>query len=82
MEQFRKYIKRISTIGAQPNMSLEQLGNLKIILPPLIEQKKIANILSSIDREIEEYEDEKRKLEELKKGLMQQLLTGKIRTII
>ena len=78
----KKYIKRISTIGAQPNMSLEQLGNLKIILPPLIEQKKIANILSSIDREIEEYEDEKRKLEELKKGLMQQLLTGKIKVTI
>lgn len=48
-------------------------------LPPLKEQQKIAEILSSVDEDIEGYEEEKAKYEELKKGLMQQLLTGKTR---
>ncbi|HCI29111.1 MAG TPA: restriction endonuclease subunit S, partial [Fervidobacterium sp.] len=42
-------------------------------------QQKIADILSSVDDQIEEYQTKKEKLEMLKKGLMQKLLTGKIR---
>lgn len=52
-----------------------------IALPTVKEQEKIALILSEVDGKIEEYEAKKKKLEELKKGLMQQLLTGKIRVI-
>ena len=48
-------------------------------MPNNEEQKKIAVILSEFDDEIEEYQNKKEKLEELKKGLMQKLLTGKIR---
>lgn len=51
----------------------------KIILPCLEEQKQIASILSSIDEKIDQYESKKEKLQELKKGLMQKLLTGKVR---
>ena len=56
-----------------------EINRLKIALPDLEEQRKIASILSSVDTQIGEYENKKNKLEELKKGLMQQLLTGKIR---
>ncbi|WP_102694152.1 restriction endonuclease subunit S [Rummeliibacillus pycnus] len=55
------------------------LLNFKILLAPYEEQKKIAEILSTIDSQIVIYEQEKEKYHELKKGLMQQLLTGKVR---
>jgi type I restriction enzyme S subunit len=45
--------------------------------PPLPEQQKIASILSCIDDKLEIEKNEK--LELLKKGLMQVLLTGKVR---
>ncbi len=64
-----------------PNISSGQLENIKIVCPSFSEQKQIANILSAIDNQIGEYDNEKVKLEELKKGLMQQLLTGKLRVI-
>lgn len=72
-------ISNVRTVNAQPKLSLEQIRNFKILIPPLDEQQKIADILSTVDSEIESYEQEKAKYEELKKGLMQQLLTGKIR---
>jgi type I restriction enzyme S subunit len=48
-------------------------------LPPLPEQQRIAEILSQIDQAIEKEEQYKEKLEHLKQGLMQDLLTGKVR---
>jgi len=55
------------------------LENLPIALPPLLEQQKIAEILSGVDEKIEVERKRKERLEELKKGLMQVLLTGKVR---
>ena len=55
---------------------------MKVVIPPLNEQKRIGDILSSIDEEIEEESNHKEQLELLKKGLMQVLLTGKIRVIM
>lgn len=68
-----------SSGSAQVALTLEKLKNLLVIFPTIDEQVSIVNILLSIDKKIEEYENKKKKLEELKKGLMQQLLTGKIR---
>lgn len=53
--------------------------NMKILLPPLAEQEKIAGILGTWDEAIEKLSNliEQKKL--LKKGLMQKLLTGKTR---
>ncbi len=78
-EYFRKYISRVSTVGAQPNLSLRQLGEYTFPFPTLNEQEKIVNILNALDNRIETYKDEKQDFHNLKKGLMQQLLTGKIR---
>lgn len=76
---FKNYIEKISTVGAQPNLSLQQIGDFKIPIPELNEQKKIASMLSAIDGRIEQYIFTRDKLQKLKKGLMQKLLTGKIR---
>lgn len=60
-------------------ISLESLRTLKVILPPLPEQKKIAAILSTWDRAIEGTEKLLANSQQQKKALMQQLLTGKKR---
>ncbi|CEP95519.1 restriction endonuclease S subunit [[Clostridium] sordellii] len=57
----------------------KDLKNFKIAIPSLDEQLNIAEILLSLDNNIEDYKNKKQKLENLKKGLMQQLLTGKLR---
>jgi type I restriction enzyme S subunit len=53
--------------------------NLKLPLPPLQEQQKIAEILSTVDKKLEIERNDKAKLERIKRGLMDLLLTGKIR---
>jgi type I restriction enzyme S subunit len=57
----------------------EQISGFLIALPPLSEQKKIAEILTSFDDKIDVLKEKKSDYQELKKGLMQQLLTGKKR---
>ncbi len=51
----------------------------KIALPPLPEQTAIAQLLSDMDAEIEALEGRLKKTQSLKQGMMQALLTGKIR---
>lgn len=62
-----------------PQLTIPQVQRYKILLPPLAEQKKIAEILSCWDEGIEKLSEliEKKKIQ--KKALMQQLLTGKNR---
>ena len=72
---------KLSNGGVQKFIALSMIRELKIPVPKVEEQERIASILSELDKKIEEYENKKQKLEELKKGLMQELLTGKIRVI-
>lgn len=72
-------LNQFANKNAQPVISGKIIYELSIILPPVKEQQKIAEIISSVDEDIEGYGKEKAKYEELKKGLMQQLLTGKTR---
>lgn len=65
--------------SGQPLVTAGQLKSLKILLPPLSEQQKIAEILNVWDKAIEKQTQLIEKLELRKKGLMQQLLTGKKR---
>lgn len=80
-DAFKKQIALLITGSAQPNFGPYHLDRTKIATPNINEQLKIASILSEADEKIKKYENKKQKLEELKKGLMQQLLTGKIRVI-
>ena len=58
-----------------------QLKTLKIKLPPLKEQQKIAQTLTTADKEIELLKNELEVLKEQKKGLMQRLLMGEVRCV-
>jgi type I restriction enzyme S subunit len=77
-----KVFDKIVSTTAQPAITLEGTRKIMIPLPPLPEQKQIAAILSSVDDEIEKESNSKKELEAVKKGLMQMLLTGKIRVKI
>jgi type I restriction enzyme S subunit len=68
----------IGTTGRQ-RASKESVEKLKIPLPPLPEQRKIAEILSTVDKKLELEKKKKEKLKHVKKGLMSYLLTGRRR---
>jgi type I restriction enzyme S subunit len=71
----QKQISIERTVMAQPNLSLAQVSNLKVIKPSPAEQQKIASILSNIDSEIQQTQKIIEQTQRLKKGLMQKLLT-------
>lgn len=64
---------------AQNNISLNDLNELEIYLPSIIEQKKWIKFLNLMNKQKYELEKQKQNYIDLKKGLMQQLLTGKVR---
>jgi len=72
-------IQLIISITAQPKFNKTDFRKLLIPLPPLPEQQRIAEILSQIDNTIEKEEAYKQKLERIKKGLMEDLFTGRVR---
>jgi len=65
-----------------PMISQKQISEFRISLPPVPEQRKIASILSEVDQKIEEENTNLKELQNLKKGLMQVLLTGKVRVTL
>lgn len=68
--------------SGQPLITGGQLKSLLFAFPPIIaEQTAIANVLSSMDKEIEGLNTKLEKYRNLKTGMMQQLLTGKIRLV-
>ncbi len=77
----KKHIEAINVQGAQANLSLENINDFIIGFPSLAEQKAIAQILSDMDAEIEALKAKRDKYQAVKQGMMQELLTGKIRLI-
>ena len=71
--------KRYNEASGVPSLSVSNIHNIKVLVPPLEEQKQIAEILSTVDQKIENLKAKKEAFEELKKGLMQKLLTGEVR---
>lgn len=78
-ELVRKQIISKGQGAVRVNIGQSDLEQVRLPFPPLPEQKKIAEILTTWDKAIETLEQLIAKKEELKKGLMQQLLTGKKR---
>lgn len=80
-EKLQKAIQNISSGGVQKNLSGTNLKKVSFSLPPLPEQKKIAQILSTWDKAIATTEQLLANSQQQKKALMQQLLTGKKRLL-
>ena len=77
----KRKFDEITTATTIKTFKVPEFKQIILAIPTKDEQDKIASILLEVDKKIEEHENKKQKLENLKKGLMQQLLTGKIRTI-
>ena len=78
----QKSIYKMQTGGAQPHIYPKQLYYINIYLPKSkSEQTRIATILSDMDAEISLLEQKLEKQKQIKQGMMQSLLTGKIRLL-
>ncbi|WP_158972790.1 restriction endonuclease subunit S [Paraglaciecola sp. L3A3] len=74
-EVLRKAIFIRAKITAQASIGQEDLLSLELLLPPLPEQQKITQILTSVDEVIEKTQAQIDKLKDLKTAMMQELLT-------
>ncbi|MCY4570701.1 MAG: restriction endonuclease subunit S [Candidatus Poribacteria bacterium] len=72
-------IYKAQTGGAQPHVHPVDLMPLQVDLPPLPEQEAIASVLSDMDAGIAALEQRRDKTRAIKQGMMQQLLTGRVR---
>lgn len=72
-------LKKFITQTAQPLLTQSFLTNVSTFLPPLPEQERIASVLSQVDTVIEKETAYRDKLSRIKQGLMEDLLTGKVR---
>ncbi|MFA5780582.1 MAG: restriction endonuclease subunit S [Elusimicrobiota bacterium] len=75
-------LKKLNTATGIPGLNREMVYGQEIYVPSLPEQQKIAEILSAVDNKIEQQKKRKEKLEKVKRGLMDDLLTGKRRVKI
>lgn len=67
---------------ALPSLSGKTIGEIQRTFPPTVEEQiAIATVLSDLDSEIEALERKLTKYRQVKQGMMQQLLTGKIRLV-
>lgn len=79
LEYKQKQIYSLQSGGAQPHIYPKDLGALKLELPSVAEQEKIASVLNEADKGIQTIQTKLDLLKEEKMALMQQLLTGKKR---
>ncbi|MGA0588155.1 restriction endonuclease subunit S [Dyella sp. KRB-257] len=75
-----KFGSLVSTT-ALPSLNGAVLSQIPLELPPLAEQEAIAEFLSDMDTELAELETRLAKTRQLKQGMMQELLTGRIRLV-
>lgn len=78
---FRAKAANAGTGSTRKRIGLGELKNLELWCPPLPEQTAIANTLSDMDTEIAALEIQLFKARGIKQGMMQELLTGRIRLV-
>ncbi len=78
-DRIARIFSRIANGSTRYGLGASGFENLEIWLAPLPEQRKIAQILTTVDNLIEKTEELIEKYKSIKSGLMQDLLTGKVR---
>ena len=77
----QKQIFENEKAGAQHNLTVEDVRNLLIKIPKKEERQSISIIISDIEKDIGKLEEKLNKYNDLKQGMMRNLLTGKIRLV-
>jgi len=75
LRQFSRYSSGVTRF----TLSLDSFSRVKVVIPPLSEQKAISSILTKSDKEIKTLEKQKQLIEQQRKYLINNLVTGKIR---
>ena len=79
---FKDFLDKLSAGSTIIHLYQKDICKFEFLLPPTIEeQEAIAALLSEMDSEIEALQQKLKKYRQLKQGMMQQLLTGKIRLV-
>ena len=73
--------KEYNEASGVPSLNKNTLEQIEITIPSLSEQTRIATILSDIDAELEALEQQLHKARQIKQGMMQELLTGRVRLV-
>lgn len=68
------WVDRITRHGAQQNINATEYRHLDVLYPPIPEQRRIADILSTVDKQIQQTEEIINETKELKQGLIQDLI--------
>ncbi len=68
-----------SSVNRRGSLRWKQFAQIQVPLPAIAEQRAIAEVLETADKEIRLHESELAALEKQKRGLMQKLLTGEVR---
>lgn len=80
-ESGQQQIRNVTKGGAQATVTIEDIREFTIPYPNLKERTMIAQTLSDMDNEIEQLEKKLAKYQKIKQGMMQELLTGRIRLV-
>ena len=76
---FLQFTISLSLRSGMPKVNRKELSEYKFLLPEIEEQKRITSILTDMDSEIEILEEKLSKYQKIKQGMMEELLTGKVR---
>ena len=72
---------KLASTTALPSLSGRAIGAIGVSIPPMEEQRAIATVLSDMDAEISALEQRRDKTRAIKQGMMQELLTGRVRLV-
>jgi type I restriction enzyme, S subunit len=81
LEEFKTRVRSIAVGQTMASLNTRLISEVDVILPGIVEQKAIAAVLSDMDAEIAALERRRDKIKAIKQGMMQALLTGRIRLV-
>ena len=83
LERYRQIflVATCSSVNRRGSLRWPAFSEIEVSLPPLAEQRAITHVISDMDSEIEQLEKKLSKYQQIKQGMMQELLTGRIRLI-